>query len=76
MEFIMALWGGRFNQAADSRFTHFNNSLAIDHPKLREHLAYIVTLLKLSKIYEEFIGMVDKIHPKFKDTNNLIIIDQ
>ena len=37
----------------------------IGHPKLREHLASIVTLLKLSKTKEDFFEMVDKIHPQF-----------
>jgi hypothetical protein len=37
----------------------------IGHPKLREHLASIVTLLKLSKTKEDFFEMVDKIHPEF-----------
>lgn len=36
----------------------------IGHPKLREHLASIVTILKLSKNKEEFYRMLDEIHPK------------
>lgn len=27
----MALWGGRFTQAADQRFKHFNDSLRFDY---------------------------------------------
>ena len=27
----MALWGGRFSQAADQRFKHFNDSLRFDY---------------------------------------------
>ncbi len=37
----------------------------IGHPKLKEHLASIVTLLKLSNSPQEFKSMVDKIHPRF-----------
>jgi len=37
------------------------------HPKLREHLASIVTLLKLSKKKDDFLPMVDMIHPKFNE---------
>lgn len=37
----------------------------IGHPKLREHLASIVTIMKLSEDKENFFKMVDKIHPKF-----------
>lgn len=36
----------------------------IGHPKLREHLASIVTILKLSKNKEDFYRMLDEIHPK------------
>lgn len=35
----------------------------IGHPKLREHLASIVTLLKISKTPEEFKRLVDIAHP-------------
>lgn len=38
------------------------------HPKLREHLASIVTLLKLARSPKEFQELVDRIHPKFGDT--------
>ncbi|MDR2364580.1 MAG: P63C domain-containing protein [Zoogloeaceae bacterium] len=45
----------------------------IGHPKLREHLASIVTLLKLSNSPEEFKSLVDKVHPRFGDTLQLDI---
>ncbi|MDR3158609.1 MAG: P63C domain-containing protein [Zoogloeaceae bacterium] len=38
------------------------------HPKLREHLVSIVTLLKLSHSPEEFKSLVDRVHPRFGDT--------
>lgn len=40
----------------------------IGHPKLREHIASIVTLLKLSRTPEEFKQLVDRIHPRFGST--------
>lgn len=40
----------------------------IGHPKLREHLASITTLLKISKTPDEFKKLVDQVHPKFGDT--------
>lgn len=43
----------------------------IGHPKLREHLASIVTLLKLARTPEEFRELVDRIHPRFGDTLQL-----
>lgn len=39
----------------------------IGHPKLREHLASIVTLLKISKTPEQFRQLVDQVHPRFGD---------
>lgn len=40
----------------------------IGHPKLREHLASIVTLMKLSKTPQDLKLFVDRIHPKFGQT--------
>ena len=37
----------------------------IGHPKLREHLASIISILKLSNSPEEFKANVDKIHPRY-----------
>lgn len=36
----------------------------IGHPKLREHLASIVTLLKISNTPEQFYDLVERVHPK------------
>jgi hypothetical protein len=38
------------------------------HPKLREHLASIVTLLKISSTPEQFKRLVNQVHPRFGDT--------
>lgn len=43
----------------------------IGHPKLREHLASIVSILKLSKTPDDFKANVNLIHPKFGDTGTL-----
>lgn len=43
----------------------------IGHPKLREHLASLVTILKLSSSPEEFKQKVDLIHPKLGNTYEL-----
>ncbi|MCW0507214.1 P63C domain-containing protein [Aeromonas piscicola] len=42
----------------------------IGHPKLREHLASIVTILKISSTPEQFYELVDRVHPKI-DLNQL-----
>ncbi|WP_417786762.1 P63C domain-containing protein [Stutzerimonas xanthomarina] len=38
------------------------------HPKLREHLASAVTIMKLSKDYPDFIEKMNMIHPRYGDT--------
>ena len=38
------------------------------HPKLREHLASSVTIMKLSKDYPDFIDKMNTIHPRYGDT--------
>ena len=43
----------------------------IGHPKLREHLASIVSILKLSKTPEEFKANVNYIHPRNGDSGQL-----
>lgn len=40
----------------------------IGHPKLREHLSSIVTIMKLSNTHEDFKRNVNAIHPRFGDT--------
>lgn len=43
----------------------------IGHPRLREHLASLVTLLKLSNSPTEWRELVDKIHPRFPNSPQL-----
>lgn len=38
------------------------------YPKLREHLGSVVTLMKLSKTYEDFREKLDRLHPRFDET--------
>ncbi len=38
------------------------------HPKLREHLASVVTIMKLSKNYDDFKRKLDQIHPVYGET--------
>jgi hypothetical protein len=46
----------------------------VGHPKLREHLASIVTLMKLSEDKDSFFEKVDLIHPDFSE-NYVIDLD-
>lgn len=56
--------------AKDARKTHLHRRLTQDvgHPKLREHLASVVTIMKLSADYADFIGKLNKIHQRYGDT--------
>ncbi len=40
----------------------------LGHPKLREHLASLITLQKLSKDPKEWRALVDRIHPRYGKT--------
>jgi hypothetical protein len=40
----------------------------IGHPKLREHLSSVVTIMKLSSNYRDFQAKLDQIHPKYGET--------
>ena len=53
--------------------THYHRWLTgeVGHPKLREHLASITTLLKISRTPDEFKRLVNKVHPKFGDNKEL-----
>jgi len=37
----------------------------LGYPKLREHLGSVVTLMKLSDDWRDFMGKLDQIHPKY-----------
>ncbi|MGG6461385.1 P63C domain-containing protein [Solilutibacter silvestris] len=43
----------------------------IGHPKLREHLASVVTIMKLSNDYEDFAEKLDSIHTKYGENLKL-----
>jgi hypothetical protein len=40
----------------------------IGHPKLREHLASVTTIMKLSEEYDDFEIKLDRIHPRYDRT--------
>ncbi len=57
---------GRYKQKLFQRLT-----ADVGHPKLREHLASIVTLMKISPNYDQFERLLDQVHPKYGDTPEL-----
>ena len=40
----------------------------LGHPKLREHIASVVTIMRLSRDWDDFRSKLDSIHPKWSDT--------
>lgn len=43
----------------------------LGHPKLREHLASVTTIMKLSRTYDDFKSKLDRVHPRFGDNLSL-----
>ena len=48
----------------------------VGHPKLREHLAAVVTVMKLSDSYDQLIKMLDRTHPRYGETPRLPFIEE
>lgn len=55
--------GGKAKARLHQQLTHETG-----HPKLREHLSSVVTIMKLSTNWEDFKMKIDTIHPKFGHT--------
>jgi hypothetical protein len=47
----------------------------IGHPKLREHLASVTTIMKLSDEYDDFENKLERIHPRYDRTMPLLLQD-
>lgn len=49
---------------------HLHRRLTPDlgHPKLREYMASVVTVMRLSKDYDDFLIKLDGIHPRYDET--------
>jgi hypothetical protein len=52
-------------------FRHLTKDLG--HPKLREHLSSVITIMKLSRDYEDFEAKLDHIHPRYGETMPLAL---
>jgi len=59
--------------AKDAKKGRLHQRLTTDtgHPKLREHLASAVTIMKLSKDYPDFIEKMNMIHPRYGESLSL-----
>ena len=40
----------------------------VGHPKLREHLASVISLMKISQSRTQFMGFLNRAHPKWNET--------
>lgn len=47
----------------------------LGHPKLREHMSSVLTMMKLSTSYGDFIEKLDHIHPAYNKTMELALDD-
>lgn len=47
----------------------------VGHPKLREHLASVISLMKISRDYDQFEKFLSQAHPKYGETPDLPYID-
>ena len=47
---------------------HRRLSEDVGHPKLREYLSSVITIMKLSDGYKDFMEKLDRIHIRFGDT--------
>jgi hypothetical protein len=45
----------------------------VGHPKLREHIASVVSLMKISDTYEQFAVFLDRAHPRYNETMPLLL---
>ena len=56
--------------ATGRRKHHFHRRLTDDigHPKLREHMAAVLTTMQLSDNYDDFIRKLNRVRPKYNET--------
>lgn len=62
-------------RTSDGRYKHhLHRRLTEDfgHPRLREHLAAVITAMQLSSDYDDFIEKLDKVKPRFGETLELL----
>ena len=51
-------------------------SSELGHPKLREHMASVIAIMKLSKDYPDFMGKLDRLHPSYRSIEQLELFGQ
>lgn len=61
---------GRYKQRLFQRLTD-----DVGHPKLREHLASVISLMKISRDYRQFEKFLAQAHPRYGETPDLPFIE-
>ncbi|MBC7945859.1 MAG: P63C domain-containing protein [Burkholderiales bacterium] len=62
---------GRYKHRLFQRLTE-----DVGHPKLREHLASVISLMKISPDYEQFERYLSHVHPRYGDTPDLPFLEE
>ncbi len=59
----------------EDRKTHLHRCLTneIGHPKLRERLASVVSIMKLSDNYQDFIQKLNRLHPRLQTSKEAVL---
>lgn len=56
------------------RYRYFRRLTSnVGYPKLREHLGSVVTMMKLSEEWKEFMEKIDRIHPRYDSQLSLLL---
>lgn len=58
----------RDNKGRHKHQLHRRLTRDVGHPKLREHIAAVVSLMKVSDTYPQFERFLDRAHPRFNET--------
>ncbi|MBI2858214.1 MAG: P63C domain-containing protein [Chloroflexi bacterium] len=62
------------NENGRPKYRYFRRLTSnVGYPKLREHLGSVVTLMKLSDEWKEFVEKLDRIHPRFNSQLPLLL---
>lgn len=63
--------------AKDEKKAHLHRRLTeqVGHPRLKEHLASVTTIMKLSTSYPDFVAKMNQIHPRLGDNYALDLDD-
>ena len=56
-------------------YCYKNLTPELGHLKPREHMSSVITMMKLSKDYDDFIQKLNQIHPQYNETLSITFDD-